>query len=99
MFMLFLIIIPKISAQSGYRIALSASTTYTEKLWQVTTLVHAQFDIVVKCFIQEMIDLPKPKNSITLYINDQDTESKAFSKSTESSNPGILFSSVYYIIS
>ena len=100
MFMLFLIIKPKISTQRINR------KVDTGSLWQQPRPISKNDDklphwftlnliLLLNVFIQEMIELPKPKNSITLYIKDQDTESKAFSKSTESSSPGTLFCSVF----
>ena len=93
MFMLFLIIIPKISAQRINRKVDTGSPCRHPRpiLKNDDRLPHwftLNLTLLLNVFIQEIIDLPKPKNSITLYINDQDTESKAFSKSTESSNPG-----------
>ena len=102
--MLFLIIMPRISAQRVYRKIDTGSPwrqqqPILKKDDKLPFWLTLSFTLLLNNFIQGMIELPKPKNSITLYINGQNTESKAFLKSTESSNPGILFSSVYCIMS
>ena len=82
-FMSFLIIIPKISAQRINRKVDSGSPCRhprpipknDDRLPHWFTL---NLTLLLNVFIQEIIDLLKPKNSITLYINDQDTDSKAF---------------------
>ena len=43
---------------------------------------------------QSILMFPKPKNCYTLYINDHDMESKAFSKSMRTKRPGMFSLSV-----
>ena len=61
---------------------------------------NTAFGIIVKNFypVDNIIESPKPKNRKVSKINDHSRESKAFSKSMNSSNPGIFFSEAYWIM-
>ena len=75
---------------SGYEIALGR-----KKLLAQQTAFRI---IIKKSFTQLIIESPKPKNRKVSKINDHSRESKAFSKSMNSSNSGIFFSEAYWII-
>ena len=65
-----------------------------------TVVKDTAFGIIIKkkTFTQLIIESPKPKNRKVSKINDHSRESKAFSKSINSSNPGIFSSVAYWII-
>ena len=61
----------------------------------MTTLIYSctlRIGLLLNNFIQEVMDSPKPPTIKTL--NENEIESKAFSKSISNSYPGILCSSV-----
>ena len=61
--------------------------------------VTAEQEFLYRTATHCLIDGPKLYNFRTLFMKDQDSESKAFSKSIRSNNPGIFCSSVNCIIS